>query len=117
VGRGFGAGSASFAAGFGGAGVGTGTGFGAASGISRPPIGVIPPARGPGAPARLIVITVVGVSSAVMPQLNGPKTINATMPTWAAIDQRSTEPSGSVSRCRATITSVTSLTVLRAASK
>src|SRR5688572_12422048 len=95
--RGLGAGKA----GRGGSGVG--------SGIARPPIGVIPPARGPGAPDRLIVITVAGVSSAETPQSKGPKIRKASAPRCAAIDHTTIARNGSACSRRATMTSVTSV--------
>jgi hypothetical protein len=71
----------------------------------------MPPARGPGAPAKLIVITVRGVSSAAMRQSNGPNSKSTSAARCAASDQTIIvrNGSGSGSWSRATRTSVTSV--------
>ncbi len=97
----------------GGGGIARGVASGSGAGTARPPIGLIPPARGPGAPARLMVITVVGGSTAPRRQ-SGPKMTIARRPACAATDQASIEPNGSDRCWRAMITSATSLIVLPA---
>ena len=68
----------------------------------RPPMGVMPPARGPGAPPRLMVITVRGSSSTCPRQLAGMKPKNSTIPMCAPSDHATIFLSPSGSRLRAT---------------
>jgi len=92
-------------------GVASGGGMGAA----RPPIGVIP-VRGPGAPERLIFMTVRGVSAARRQSI-GPKSRNARTPACAANDHASIVLNGSACCRRATMTSVTPVMVVSRQSK
>ncbi len=57
---------------------------GATACTARPPIGVMPPVRGPDDPPRLIVITVRGLSAAVSPI--GIRSTAAKSPTWSTSD-------------------------------